>query len=262
MIQGDNNTIFVHMVDSEVVVELAYYRMELRCLVQVTRTETPGVSARCSTFCYIPRPERLLVMYLGSKLLLRAFSVDDDRAVWTRRCKIQGTTFHPQKLLVNSDKNLVVFDETFKRILIMNPNDSSYLQILPLPIGFLWLQNMLWCKNGIVLMHSEDPPGKSSGNYKLTQLQLTSQVYLRMVSVESPTLPQPITTAETSAPPEVLISVPSVPPEVLPPDPSAPTEVLPADSATPEELPPPYWSLSPEVLLGHHPSDVNIHFRH
>ena len=55
MIPGDDHTIFVHMVDSEVVVELAYYSWGSSSLVQVTRTETPGVSAQLSVTFQDPR---------------------------------------------------------------------------------------------------------------------------------------------------------------------------------------------------------------
>ena len=261
MIPGDDHTIFVHMVDSEVVVELAYYSWGSSSLVQVTRTETPGVSARCSTFCYIPRPKRLLVMYLESRMLLQAFSVDENAPVWTRTCEIQDTFFHPKKMLVNSDKNLVVFDETFKRILIMNPNNSSYLQILSPPVMLLWLQDMLWCNSGLVLMHSEKAPGRASGNYKLIQLELED--FMTTVSDE----PSEVVSVEPSAPPEVILPDPSAPPEVILPDPLVSPEDLPADLASPEVLRDDASALldllSPEYvtqnsLSVNHVSDVSI----
>ena len=145
-------------------------------------------------------------------------------------------------MLVNSDKNLVVFDETFKRILIMNPNNSSYLQILSPPVMLLWLQDMLWCNSGLVLMHSEKAPGRSSGNYKLIQLELED--FMTTVSDE----PSEVVSVEPSAPPEVISPDPSALPEVPPPDPSAPPEVLlPDPLASPEDLPADL-AASPEVL--------------
>ena len=264
MIHGDPGAIFVHMVSSEVVVELQYFSYGSSPFFELTRTRTPGIDSQCSTFCYIPRPQRLLVVYAASQEVLRAFSVDDDRMIWTRKCRINGLRFEPKKFLICSQgENILVYDGLSKNLVILDPLNSSHIQIISLPVGFEWLHDLQWGKDDLLLLYTDDTSETSGGEYKITKLEVTSAPYFTIATAERPSSSSQL---EPTAPPEAGLESTEPPsehppleqPPSCPSPPRLPSAPPLADSPAPSlEVPPPtYWSLSPEQFG----IAVSVHF--
>ena len=249
MIHGHRGAIFVHMTNSEVVVELQYY-CALVPFTELTRTRTPGVDSHCTIMCYIPRPQRLLVVYAASQKVLRAFSVDEDRMIWTRRCEVNGLRFEPKKLLIcDHGNNIIVYDGLSKHLVILDPADSSHIQIIPFPVDFKWLDDLQWCKEDLVLLHTDAVSETSGVKNNVTKLEVKCKPYVTTAIQERSSSSSSSSEPELTAPPELAESPPPQQPSCSSPPrvPSAPPLAV-LQSSSPEVPPPPYWSLSPNQL--------------
>ena len=99
-----------------------------------SRTLDSGLRQWCTGMCYLPAPNRAVVLSIASEGVIRAISVDRNEISWEVTGEVDRLRCNPWGLMYRArHQGLLVCDGDNRRILVLDPSDGSHRQTLPLP---------------------------------------------------------------------------------------------------------------------------------
>ena len=166
MIHGEMDSMFVHMVYSDKVLELGH-----DTFTRLSETTIPAISPRCHTLCYVPKPSRTLVAYSPSQKAIRSVSVVRNVTVWKLKWDPEELPHPPKYILYSREREVLLVCDGSTGVLLVDPQIGTPVMRTSLPQRGTILELRIW--NDRLIVVNELRPKPTESVRKLSFLSLS-----------------------------------------------------------------------------------------
>ena len=165
MIHGEVDSMFVHMVYSNKVLELGY-----DTFTRLNETTIPEISPRCHTLCYVPKPSRTLVAYSPSQNVITSVSVLRNKTVWKVNCGTDEFLYPPKYILYSKEREVLLVYDGSTGFLLLDPQTATPIMKASLPQMGTILELRIWKDQLIVVKELKSKPTEIVRNLSFLSL--------------------------------------------------------------------------------------------